>query len=483
MGSTSFDTELTSFCEPLRRITDLRCRAKTLNATLGEATKDTLKLLFTLTLIAAATLHVFTHWQRHHKPTAPAVAGQEASTQVASEAPSLEFVRNVAGGLSLILATWGLIAFAVERSRGTAEQAHDSRALAEGLRVQIAWNLAGLGESVSANYMQRQRSELDWIRGAIRSVAFPYELWKTKFDALQPKHQLRALRCVGCGWIEEQASYFQKAASRHQHALHLWHKLGTVAALSSVFTFALLWLSEVAHEVHDWLEHVPLPIIAAGLLAIGVVVSAIRKVVIQRSATAHAESHSQTPHARVHQILDWLVPAPEPHPTSPVSTLRHFGRLLLGYLSRLPLSVATALMVIWISSTLAHWSANFPDGHSLSVILSGILLLSGALAVAWAEKNLLSEFAYQYSTMSALFDSAHRHFQRDLVRLQQLHNQAQAATAAGNATEATSKQAEFQQQLRDIQVFLLALGQEALDENAEWLILHRARPLEPVMAG
>ena len=34
-----------------------------------------------------------------------------------------------------------------------------------------------------------------------------------------------------------------------------------------------------------------------------------------------------------------------------------------------------------------------------------------------------------------------------------------------------------------IQEILYALGQQALDENAEWLILHRSRPLEPIMAG
>jgi len=37
--------------------------------------------------------------------------------------------------------------------------------------------------------------------------------------------------------------------------------------------------------------------------------------------------------------------------------------------------------------------------------------------------------------------------------------------------------------VHDIQATIKELGMEALDENAEWLILHRARPLEPVMAG
>jgi hypothetical protein len=34
-----------------------------------------------------------------------------------------------------------------------------------------------------------------------------------------------------------------------------------------------------------------------------------------------------------------------------------------------------------------------------------------------------------------------------------------------------------------VQEILFALGLQALNENGEWLILHRARPLEPVLAG
>ena len=43
--------------------------------------------------------------------------------------------------------------------------------------------------------------------------------------------------------------------------------------------------------------------------------------------------------------------------------------------------------------------------------------------------------------------------------------------------------AAYPQQLRRIQLALYDIGSEGLAENAEWLILHRARPLEPVMAG
>ncbi len=37
--------------------------------------------------------------------------------------------------------------------------------------------------------------------------------------------------------------------------------------------------------------------------------------------------------------------------------------------------------------------------------------------------------------------------------------------------------------LHEVVDLLYNLGCEALDENAEWLILHRAKPLEPMLAG
>src|SRR5207249_3830010 len=45
----------------------------------------------------------------------------------------------------------------------------DYRALAEGLRIQFFWQLADLKDSVADYYMRKQKSELDWIRNAVRT--------------------------------------------------------------------------------------------------------------------------------------------------------------------------------------------------------------------------------------------------------------------------------------------------------------------------
>ncbi|MGA9365988.1 MAG: hypothetical protein WBV35_00875, partial [Steroidobacteraceae bacterium] len=47
----------------------------------------------------------------------------------------------------------------------------DYRALAEGLRVQFYWRLAGLHDSASSSYLRKQADELRWIREALRAAA------------------------------------------------------------------------------------------------------------------------------------------------------------------------------------------------------------------------------------------------------------------------------------------------------------------------
>ena len=57
----------------------------------------------------------------------------------------------------------------------------DYRALAEALRVQFYWRLAGLNDSAAASYLRKQLDELRWIRDALRGG-----------NALPPPAQARA---------------------------------------------------------------------------------------------------------------------------------------------------------------------------------------------------------------------------------------------------------------------------------------------------
>jgi hypothetical protein len=89
----------------------------------------------------------------------------------------------------------------------------DYRALAEGMRVQLFWRIADLRTSVADHYLRIQRSELDWIRHAIRA-------WTTLTAGRQADVQvdghrpLERLRTVLVHWVRDQQKFFSKTSGR-----------------------------------------------------------------------------------------------------------------------------------------------------------------------------------------------------------------------------------------------------------------------------
>src|SRR5581483_516777 len=111
--------------------------------------------------------------------------------------------------------------YAWANRRGYQTKYLDYRALAEGLRVQFFWKLAGLSDSAADYYMRKQKSELDWIRHAVRSCMTETcpepetnEIWTTEEGILG------RLKLVQKYWVDDQATYFGRAAHRDEEQLH-----------------------------------------------------------------------------------------------------------------------------------------------------------------------------------------------------------------------------------------------------------------------
>ena len=84
----------------------------------------------------------------------------------------------------------------------------DYRALAEGLRVQFYWRLAGLHDSASSSYLRKQADELRWIREALRAAA-----------ALPPPDTAHPELAIE-HWVGGQADYYADRAQTQRHRLH-----------------------------------------------------------------------------------------------------------------------------------------------------------------------------------------------------------------------------------------------------------------------
>jgi hypothetical protein len=130
----------------------------------------------------------------------------------------------------------------------------DYRALAEGMRVQFFWQLAGLNKSVADHYLRKQRSELDWIRKAIRvwtmSTEFQHE------PPASPATIQNRLRLVLSEWVKRQRLFYAGAVERDKRKLR-WQK-------RMVRLFFLISIVLTVIQIF-WGENVPVLVFSMGL--------------------------------------------------------------------------------------------------------------------------------------------------------------------------------------------------------------------------
>jgi len=82
----------------------------------------------------------------------------------------------------------------------------DTRAISEGLRVQTAWKIANIKESVAFSYPSAQKNELNWIRTSLRAL----NIFHIPIIKAEEKVTCTVKKQVYDYWINEQISYFQK---------------------------------------------------------------------------------------------------------------------------------------------------------------------------------------------------------------------------------------------------------------------------------
>jgi hypothetical protein len=164
----------------------------------------------------------------------------------------------------LILLGGGAVWYGVARRRGFQSRYIDYRALAEALRVQFFWQLAGLEDSVADHYLRHFRSDLDWIRQAVRACLLTAGANAPSPEGLSDEEQAARLRLVLDRWIEDQHKFFKKKAPQNE-----WeHKKYSWAASAMFFVaigLAALQLT-MHHHHHVLLTCMFLTLVIAALL-------------------------------------------------------------------------------------------------------------------------------------------------------------------------------------------------------------------------
>jgi hypothetical protein len=154
----------------------------------------------------------------------------------------------------------------------------DYRAMAEGLRVQFFWRLAGVRGSVADHYLLKQKGELDWIRQALRVWGLQSGVRGEGFEsgAIAAGGSLEPTRVdlVLTHWVDDQLGYYTRAAQGNHRYQRVYGPLGKAALIGGI-TLAFVVLIQ---QLRDWfLRHqfglsgwttlaMTVPLVAAGLL-------------------------------------------------------------------------------------------------------------------------------------------------------------------------------------------------------------------------
>jgi len=121
----------------------------------------------------------------------------------------------------------------------------DYRCLAEGLRVQFFWELVRLNENVAEYYLQRQKSELDWIRYALKTCTLMLDKsnYPDKID--ETENGLRNYNLLLEHWVNDQRDFFKRTANRDNTKLKRQKYWSEGLFLGGLFLSLLMVLASV----------------------------------------------------------------------------------------------------------------------------------------------------------------------------------------------------------------------------------------------
>jgi hypothetical protein len=325
------------------------------------------------------------------------------------------------------------------RARDIQNHFQDYRALAEGLRVQFYWRLVGVGQAASDYYLRKQRDELTWIRSAIRA----WGLLTAPLAHADP-HAADQL------WVETQRRYYlERARPRDLAALARFRERGSGLIGASIFA-AGAWslfvaLCGVYGFCRQWFgaEQVAIPSLATWLFVLLVPLGAV--VTFATHLLFRVEDEGDDFDPRTGSPL-WGI--------GPKAAMRGFA---LGVLVILALPAAGAFGVQWVQrhAPWSEWLGPWPFAtapHPWFVMALVLTALAGTLLHGYADRRAYAGHARQYRRMGEVFARAY-------------------AALGAYASRAAPP--------HDVRDLIVSLGKEALAEHADWVLLHRDRPLEP----
>jgi hypothetical protein len=271
--------ELREGIEEMRPELDLFAGVDAIAQGLGRRTHRVMAALFVIVTIAALTFDVYTHLFP-------------------------ETWMLLGAYLAALTGTYALVAHS--RRRGYQGRYLDYRALAEGLRVAIFWRIAGVPDSVADSYFEEQRSELDWVRYALR-------LWdidrppkpagaSAGAPAVAPEQASSGairLHLAARRWVAEQRDYFERASKRDERRLHRSERWERGLVLTGI-AIASVQLALAAFVTGGHADHLMLIATAMAPIFAGLLIGYVEKRAYASQAKQYLRMHVLFANASMH---------------------------------------------------------------------------------------------------------------------------------------------------------------------------------------
>ena len=145
----------------------------------------------------------------------------------------------------------------------------DYRGLAEGLRTQLFWSIAGIHRATSDYYLRKQRSDVAWIRDALSGCFTAMDLCRRRRGVPSPLG-VDGFAIVRENWIAGQLRYFNgKLITNDQHINRLERLTFYLFCAATVASTLLLTYLSLSGHV-DWHgQHIAIVVIGMLLAAAG----------------------------------------------------------------------------------------------------------------------------------------------------------------------------------------------------------------------
>ncbi len=175
---------------------------------------------------------------------------------------------HVIRALFVAMLVAGMAMFIWIRRKNYEQRYLDYRALAEGLRVQIAWCASGIFEPVTSHYLRKPRNELQWIRAAIATTRLLAD--GNSSSTAAPAAEIEQIRdAVAPSWVRDQQQFYARRSISFERRAWLvrnaWRIAYITAVIVALINITMYLPGGYDKSIHPVTVALSLSVIAVGL--------------------------------------------------------------------------------------------------------------------------------------------------------------------------------------------------------------------------